>query len=371
MKDAPVMDSLKGGPTALSPVVFGTGLIALDMILGVEPSKPPALMTGGTCGNVLAILGFLGWEPFPVARLNGDAASEKVKRDLTRWGAALDFATQDPKVETPIIVQTIRRGRNGQPKHRFSLICPDCGAWFPAFRPITSAAALEVGTAIVDAALAGFSPKVFFFDRVSRGAVELAQTLSDLGALIVFEPTGVGDIALFNEALEIAHVLKYSRDRLSQVAGRKRRKERLLLEIETRGSRGLRYRSELLPTVAWQQLDAFPAPVLADTAGAGDWCIAGILDRLGRQGRAGLQRASARRLEEAIRFGQAAAAVACGYEGARGAMYALSRSAFDATVSTINNATATHSIQPNERSSTFGAEAAEDALDVSLCVACS
>lgn len=360
-------DFLKRGEPVPPPVVLGTGLIALDMILGVDTTKPPALMTGGTCGNVLAILGFLGWEPFPVARLNGDAASEKVKRDLIRWGAALDFATQDPQVETPIIVQTIRRDRNGQPKHRFSLICPDCGAWFPAFRPITSAAAIEVGTAVVDAVMAGFSPKVFFFDRVSRGAVDLARILSDLGALVVFEPTGVGEPSLFDEALGVAHLLKYSRDRLPRVANRRRRKERLLLEIETRGSDGLRYRSDLLRSIGWQHLNALSVPSLADTAGAGDWCTAGILDRIGRNGLAGLQRLSARKLEEAIRFGQATAAVACGYEGARGAMYALSRRVFDDAVSAIKDSTATHTVDSNR----IHASSYMETDDLTLCLACS
>lgn len=42
--------------------------------------------------------------------------------------------------------------------------------------------------------------EVFFFDRVSRGALQLAKASSERGAVVVFEPSGVGDPNLFREA---------------------------------------------------------------------------------------------------------------------------------------------------------------------------
>ncbi len=69
-----------------APVVVGAGLIALDVVLDERTDTPPRLWAGGTCGNVLSILAFLGWRSLPVSRLARDAASRLIIRDLKRWG---------------------------------------------------------------------------------------------------------------------------------------------------------------------------------------------------------------------------------------------------------------------------------------------
>lgn len=323
-------------PSTDPPAVFGTGLLALDVIISADPCRTPVLAAGGTCGNVLAALAYLGWEAFPVARLNDDAASAIVRADLDRSGVKLDFASQAPGAATPIIVQTIRRDRRGLPKHRFSLACPACGAWFPSYRAVTQEAALEVIDAVADAAYGGFAPpRVFFFDRVSRGALTLAQAFADRGALIVFEPIGVGDPKLFEEALAITHVLKYSRERLPTLASRPTERPHKhqsrggpLVEIETMGAEGLRFRTACDRRARWRVLPAVPSPTMRDTAGAGDWCTAGFLASLGMAGVSGVERARVGDVEYALRVGQAAAAIGCGFEGARGVMAALSAAQF-------------------------------------------
>src|ERR1044071_1853044 len=77
--------------TAPPPTVIGTGLIALDVIVK-RASQPSGRWTGGTCGNVMSILSYLGWGAYPVARLNGDDASKQVLQDLERWGVRLQFS---------------------------------------------------------------------------------------------------------------------------------------------------------------------------------------------------------------------------------------------------------------------------------------
>ena len=293
------------------------------------------MTAGGTCGNVLAILSYLGWKTFPVARLNGDAASEIVRADLKYWGVALDFSAQTPTTATPIIVQTIRRDRQGSPVHRFSLVCPVCGSWFPAFRPITSAAASALVDTLARTAPSDFKPRVFYFDRVSRGALILAEAFAARGAVVMFEPTSVGDPKLFSEALSIAHILKYSHERLPYLAARQPVWHTQFLEIETRGSEGLRYRSRLSRSQEWRILPAVRVPNAVDTAGAGDWCTAGLLSRLAVPGVSGLADALPCDLANGLRFGQAAAAIACCYAGARGAMYALSATRFVQAIATL------------------------------------
>src|SRR4051794_7137720 len=64
--------------------VYGAGLIALDIVITPD-DRAARTYAGGTCGNVLTILSYLGWESFPIARLNGDAVSARVLADLHRW----------------------------------------------------------------------------------------------------------------------------------------------------------------------------------------------------------------------------------------------------------------------------------------------
>src|SRR4051794_28563064 len=135
------------------PKVFGIGLVALDLVLGPDPQTPVRSWAGGTCGNVLSILAYLGWESYPIARMNGDPASDRVRSDMARWGVRLDYVSCPPTTHTPIIIQEIRRGRDGRPKHRFSWSCPQCGQWLPAFKAVTIDAVEVVKPAVANAAV--------------------------------------------------------------------------------------------------------------------------------------------------------------------------------------------------------------------------
>ena len=305
------------------PRAFGVGLIALDLVMGADRELPVHSWAGGTCGNVLSILAYLGWDAFPIARMNGDPASDRVRADMMRWAVRLDFANCAPTSHTPIIIQEIRRARDGTPTHRFSWSCPRCGQWLPGFKSVTRAA-----VDVVAPNLPGSS--VFFMDRVSRAALTLAARASEEGAVVIFEPSGKSDPKLFQEAIQLAHVVKYADQRLSEVGGAMDGKTSTLLEIKTSGSQGLQYRHRLGRGASkWMHLNAVAAPRLSDTCGSGDWCTAGVISKLASGGQAGLQSAGADGVREALKYGQALAAWNCAFEGARGGMYAIDRRTFD------------------------------------------
>jgi sugar/nucleoside kinase (ribokinase family) len=310
------------------PIILGTGLIALDAVMNGN-GGPPRLWAGGTCGNVLTILSYLGWKSFPVSRLNGDRAAQHVVKDFERWGVHLEFARSKPAADTPIVVQYIRKTGEGIPYHRFSWSCPNCGSWFPSYKPILLRAAGPIVGGIKD-------PQVFFFDRVSPAALEVARDCADKGAVVMFEPSSVGNKTLFRRALDIAHILKYSNERLGNLAETVG-SARLPLEIETLGGEGLRYRSSLSSCEkrGWRRLEAYPAKPFRDAAGAGDWCSAGIIHRLGHKGILAFRCMGESQLTEALKFGQALAAWSCKFEGARGGMYRVSRAVFRAEVEGI------------------------------------
>jgi sugar/nucleoside kinase (ribokinase family) len=303
------------------PLVVGTGLVALDVVLNgdVENSR---LYAGGTCCNVLTILAWLGWQAFPIARLGADDAGRSVSTDLKRFGVKLDLARLTPRAPTPIIIERLRRSSDSVPKHHFSVNCPVCGSWLPRYQPVTIDAANQVLTRVVQ-------PSVFFFDRASRGALVLASAYAASGSLIVFEPSGRAEDQLQKEALRLAHVCKYSTERFEGFHWTG--DTRPLLEVQTMGSGGSRYRSWLpsTPNEEWHSVSALNVANVKDTAGAGDWFSAGLIHKLGRTGLAGLKSARPEDLDSAICLGKALAAWNCQFEGARGGMYFSDKAAFD------------------------------------------
>lgn len=312
--------------TLVKPRVFGAGLFALDLVMSASPTTPVKSWAGGSCGNVLSILAYLGWDSFPIARMNGDPASERVKADLERWGVRLDFASCEPTSHTPIIIQEIKRGRDGSPTHRFSWACPHCGEWLPGFKAVTLGAIEIVAPHLPGAA-------VFFMDRLSRSALTLAARASAEGAIVMFEPSGRSDPKLFAEAMQLAHIVKYADQRLSDAGTAMLEGSATILEIQTLGVDGLRYRHRFRSTPSdWLHSPAIATPQLADSCGSGDWCTAGLLAKIAVDGVVGLKAAGADGLETALSYGQALAAWNCAFEGARGGMYAVERERFDGLI---------------------------------------
>lgn len=300
------------------PVAMGTGLIALDVVLTDRPNSGSRVWAGGTCGNVLAILAYLGWQAYPAATLGDDLAADTVISDLERFGVDIQFLNKSVKRHTPIVVEEIRT-KGSVPRHRFVWTCPNCGAWLPGYRALLATEARVLAKAMP-------IPNIFLFDRVSRGALELAQASAKQGAIVVFEPSGVRDDRLFQEAVDTCHILKYSYERLGHLHDLSYPSP--LLEIETLGSEGLRYRAKRgnrSSPSEWREMKAYTVEGLRDAAGAGDWCTAGILHALGTHGAPKFLQATKDEIEEGLSLGQALAAINCSYEGARGVMYDLSR----------------------------------------------
>jgi fructokinase len=295
----------------------GTGFIVLDVIRSsVGTTATEKRFAGGSCGNVLMILAYLGWDANAVGRIGDDHAGRELIADLGKWGVETKLLQVEAGRGTPIIVQENYQDARGRPRHRFSRACPVCGATLPAYRPVLTSEAASIAAKLP-------SHAVFYFDRVAPGTLELAQKSRAKGALVVFEPSGIKDDRLFAACLKTAHIVKYANDRIEgihEVVA----KAKVPIEIETLGAKGLRLRMRTNGRVeAWKDLPAFSAPELRDTAGSGDWTTAGLINGLIASGQTSEKMVSdAEALILAIRQGQALAALNCGFEGARGLMYA-------------------------------------------------
>jgi fructokinase len=276
----------------------------------------------------MTILAYLGWQTYPMATLGEDLAAAHILEDLKRFGVNASYLQRSAMRRTPIVVEKIRTRGFSVPRHRFVWTCPNCGSWLPGYQAVLATEAREIAKTIP-------LPNVFFFDRVSRGALELAHASAKRGALVIFEPSGVRDERLFLEAVEVSHILKYSHERfghLREISGY----VPPFLEIETLGGAGLRYRMKGNRTPSrWREMEAYSVNGLRDTAGAGDWCTAGLLHRLAIRGIAEFKKATKEEIEKALRLGQALAAVKCRYEGPRGVMYMLTKNKFEAAVTRI------------------------------------
>lgn len=286
--------------------IVGAGLFALDVIVRADGEvSPPAL--GGSAGNVLCILGALGWKATPVGTLGDDLAAQVVQRDFAKVEADLRFMRCSAECCTPVVYQH-QLSPQDDSTHRFSFACPTCGV---RRRPRWDDEGPLAGEHWV------LPPaSVFFLDRPTPLSVTLAERYMESGAVVVFEPSAIGDDPnLFARAVRCAHIIKYANDRISGLAGFDL--QSVSVEIQTLGADGLRFRTPSLNN-PWLSLGAYELPYLHDTAGAGDWCTAGMIFELFGRGVMAQPTTDYNALTRALAFGQALSTLNCMTEGARG-----------------------------------------------------
>lgn len=304
--------------------IVAAGFCALDVVFGLD-DPTPKFYAGGTCGNVVAGLAFLGWDAMPLSRLGHDVAGEFVRQDLERWGVDTSLLGLVPCGATPVVLEKIQLSKNGLPKHRFLWNCPECGSYFPPFRPV-------LRTQVEDLKKRLGRPEVFYADRVSRSTVELAKYFREEGSLVYFEPSAAGDPKLFREMLQLCDVLKYSAQRARSFS-ELLREHKAYLEIETLGEDGLRFRTRRA-FASWHAIAAYEVKI-KDTAGSGDWTSVGFMSEMLVDGKKGLEMCTRQKVSSCLEHAQAIAALNCQFEGPRGAMYQLSKDRFMDSVAAI------------------------------------
>lgn len=294
--------------------IAGAGLFALDVVMRLDGTQAsPSL--GGSAGNVLSILGALGWAAVPVGVVGADTAGETIERDFLLVGADMRWLRRSPWCSTPVIYQHQlgTSSSHDSATHRFTFACPSCGE---RRRP-----RWDDEPELSDARTSVPPASVFFLDRPTRLGVTLAQEYAAHGAMVVFEPSAVGDDeTLFAAALRLAHVVKYADERFHELSDFALRPD--VIEIQTMGAAGLKFRSHALDR-DWTHSPAFRVPFVHDTAGAGDWCTAGMLYNLFAAYSQG-ERTNKAALARSLAFGQVLSTLNCMTEGARGLLSAWS-----------------------------------------------
>ena len=287
-------------------ICVGAGLISLDVLIRDGERLPAAYYVGGTCGNVMMILSYMGWETYPIARLDGTKDGMRVLADMEKHNVHTDFvSTNDGK--TPVIVQRNFINKDGIPTHRFESR-PNMGRFYLDFKSLMMRQVDEV-IARID-----FVPKVFFFDRVSPAILKLAVVFKEKGSVVFFEPSSrSGNVILFNKCVEVSDIIKFSEQRIKDIEQFESYKDKLF--IQTQGAKGLRYRLNF----GWIHLEPIENDKVIDTAGAGDWTTAAFINELFKT-RSRISDISVAEIERALNDAQKVGSQSCSYEGARGMM---------------------------------------------------
>lgn len=261
-----------------APHIIGVGMIVLDIIIS-NGAKKPIFRAGGTCGNVLAGLSFLGWKSIAISRAGSDLAGDILTNDLKENGVITKYITREDSFNTPKIIEKLRS--NGEcAEHSFLMRCPHCGAFLPRFRSpklddVERIHSIEP------------VPDVYFFDKVTPSTLKLARLYKEAGSLIIFEPNSMDKVDPIKKGLSICHVLKYaSNNKLNGTKKTLVENQRLslindfnpLLVICTLGEQGLSYR--FMGDRDWRFSKSIRQPQLHDTCGAGDWLTIGLIVQL-------------------------------------------------------------------------------------------
>lgn len=289
-------------------IAVGAGLICLDVLIWDGQRVPISYYVGGTCGNVMMILSYMGWDTYPIARLDGTKDGVRVLDDMKKHRVHTDFvSTQDGK--TPVIVQRNFINKDGIPTHKFESR-NNIGRFYLDFKSLT----LKQANGVIERI--DFVPKVFFFDRVSPAILRLAELFKEKGSVIFFEPSSRGgDVKRFNQCVEVADVIKFSDQRIKDVEQFESYKDKLF--IQTQGAKGLSYRLNS----GWKHLEPVANDKVVDTAGAGDWTAAALINNLFKNKvMFGICNLLESDLETALNEAQKVGAESCSYEGARGMM---------------------------------------------------
>ena len=291
----------------MNKTCLGAGLISLDILInGIECQRPISYYVGGTCGNVMMILSFMGWDSFPVARLDDSKQSTRLIADMKKNNVHTDFvSTNDGK--TPVIIQRNIIDKFGNPTHKFEFK-DSKGRMFLGYSPVTINQAKKVLETL------DFVPTVFFFDRITPANIKMARILKEKGSIIFFEPSCKVTTPHFMDCINISDIVKFSNQRITEIKFFNELK--LPLVIQTLGENGLRFK--VYPN-EWVQVPPIKNTNIIDTAGAGDWTSSAFINLLFEQNKK-LNDLSECEIYNMLLNAQVFGSKSCSYEGARGMM---------------------------------------------------
>lgn len=296
------------------PRILTAGYLTLDLITRDITCRDFWHSVGGTCGNVSVFASALGANVSLLGRTGIDYRGQILLKKVAAAGLDPSAVEQVPSLNTPGIVEIIRRTRDGG--HRFTHKCPLCGVRLP------KGAVISKRRAEVEAKrMSEF--QAYFFDRATDATLFLARAARDAGLVVMFEPPSFPRTRRALYATELSDIVKISHSpskpplNWTLVQGGPAR-----LVIETLGAGGVRFahRSKLAWS-RWKEIPSLSPVNIRDTAGAGDWLTAGLLTRLLPQ--ANSHTIDPHMVVASIEYGQRLSAISISFDGPGGALQEL------------------------------------------------
>jgi len=297
--------------------VIGSGIYNLDVI--VERSYPdwPQMRpfvertvieeAGGTCGNVMCMLSRKGWDARPQACLDDSPQGLKIREDLLHFGCDCRHVTNTPAGGTTILWCTHKKNSDGEHVMSARAGSPG-GSRFPRRHFLRARDEAPDFLSSLET-----TPDVYFFDDPAAGHRLVAGSLRERGALVWFEPSGVGTRQDLG-AVGVSDIVKFSDQNVPDVSFTDAWPDRLF--IQTLGAEGVRFR---LRGGEWVRLPAVPCDRVVDWEGAGDTLTAAFLTELYREVPAGCRpELTEERIRRVLEAAQREASRSVGFLGSKG-----------------------------------------------------
>ena len=305
--------------------VMGAGSYCLDTVVkreypeGFVPGKrnkfvehPVIEEIGSNPGNVMCILGWLGWDTYPIALFDDSEVGVKLTSDLQRYGCNTRFVTNTPDGGTNMLRVTHDIDENGLPKCRFSKRHAP-GSAFPrdkAFTVVGKDATLPGFIASLD-----FLPDVYFYESTTAAWRELAKYMRQQGVMVYYEVQRMypKEFSKYLRCMKESDIVKFSDEAVDNVDFVDELKDNLV--IQTLGPEGVRFN---LRGEGWVTLPPVLCEHVVDTEGCGDWTTATFINALGRRGAVRFEDLTADAVAECLMEAQCYASRNAGYLGPKG-----------------------------------------------------
>lgn len=303
----------------MKKTIIGSGIYNLDTIVVRDYPEWPRLRpftdnvyleeVGGTCGNVMSILAWLGWDAKPLACLDDSLEGMKITEDLKRYGCDCRYVTNTSDGGTTLLRCTHKKNQDGE--HTMSVRAGSPGgSRFPKRHFLR---ARDEAPAFLEALEE--APAVFFFDDPAAGNRLIAKGLKERGSLIYFEPSKISSNADL-EAVSVSDIIKFSDENIPDVSFADTYNDKLF--IQTMGAKGVRFK---LLDQPWMTLNGIPAISVVDTEGAGDWFTAALINELAEARMMSLEAHYRYRLVDVFRNAMEIAARSIGHMGSLGLIH--------------------------------------------------
>ena len=254
---------------SMKKTIIGSGIYNLDTIVVRNYPEWPRLRpftdnvvleeVGGTCGNVMSILAWMGWDAKPLACLDDSPEGVKITEDLRRYGCDCRYVTNTPGGGTTLLRCTHKKMADGEHVMSVRAGSPG-GSRFPKRHFLRARDEAPAFLEMLEEA-----PAAFFFDDPAAGNRLIAKELHKRGSLVYFEPSKVLSNADL-EAVAISDIIKFSDENVPDVSFVDSYQDKVF--IQTMGAKGARFKFREEP---WVMIEDATNESVVDTEGAGDW----------------------------------------------------------------------------------------------------